>query len=146
MMKDKPFRLQRVWEVAQARVQSQLGEWSRWASRARQAREQAASVARLCQEAAQRLVFHDEGPLTAGELAARWHQAEDLKRRWRSAEDRAVIFEREAGRRLAALLVARREEQAYERLHLRHRERLRQEWLRWEQAQLDEAAASRHGR
>ena len=145
-MKDKPFRLQRVWQVAQIRVRSQWDQWSRWASRARQAREQAETLKQVFQASVQGLSGVGQGCRSAGELVARWRQVEDVQRRWRWADDRAAVLEMEAARRMAALLEARREEQAYQRLHRRHRDHWRREWQRLEQAQLDEMATARHGR
>ena len=139
-MRKEPFRLQRVWEVSRLTARARLGEWARWQARAEQARAEAAALEER-RRAAEGELRSPGAPIAAAELAARWRELEVLRRHCRSAQGRAAVLEREAEQRLAAALAARRDEQAYERLHARHQERQRQAWQRAEQARLDEAAA-----
>ncbi|ADU51095.1 hypothetical protein Tmar_0982 [Thermaerobacter marianensis DSM 12885] len=141
----EPFRLQRVWDVRRLEALTRLGEWGRWQARAEQARREASRLEADRQRAAVDLTA--VGPArTALEMAARWREVEALGRRIQVAQGRAEVLQREAAERHQAVLAARREEQAYQRLYQRHEERQRQESLRREQAQLDEVAGRLAGR
>lgn len=140
------FRLQRLLDIARLRTRSRLAELALWQSRAEAARAEAGVLERSRADAERALVAAGEGGVAAGELLARWRQLEELRRRERSALGRAAGIEREVGLRLQAAMASRRDQEAFERLRLRHLERLARALQRAEQLAIDDAATSRHGR
>lgn len=139
MAEREPFRLRRVWDVRRLQALARLAEWSRWQARAEEARREASRMEAERRRAAGALATVGAS-LPAVEMAARWREVEALGRRTEAAHGRARVLAQEAATRQREALNARQEEQAYQRLYQRHRERQRLEALRREQARVDEVA------